>query len=275
MAEISAAAVKALREKTDLPLMRVKAALTEAGGDEAKAMEILKSQVKGLIEKRANNSALEGRIFVAVKPDQTEAAMVEFACESAPVAGAPMFLALGEALVNQLLNGPGAKTGEELLEQTYNGVKLKDQFEELVNKIGEKFVVARVAKFQGPVGYYIHHDGKTACVFQAEGPLKADPILRDVAMHIVGLKPVFATTAELDQKEIEAERARLTEEIKASGKPANIIDKIVAGKLSVFFRDKGVLAEQAFAKDEAKSVQQVLEAAGFKPKAFTMWVLGN
>ncbi len=275
MAEISAAAVNALREKTALPLMRVKAALTEAGGDEAKAMEILKSQVKGLIEKRANNSALEGKIFVAVKPDQSEAAMVEFQCESAPVAGAPMFLAMGEALVNQLLNGPGAGSGEELLQQTYNGVKLQDQYEELINKIGEKFVVGRIAKMKGPVGYYIHHDGKTACVFQAEGPAKDEPILRDVAMHIVGLKPIYATTAELDQKEIEVERARLTEETKASGKPANTIDKIVAGKMSVFFRDKGVLAEQAFAKDESKSVSKVLEEAGYKPVGFTMWVLGS
>lgn len=275
MAEISAAAVKALRDKTDLPMMRVKAALTQAGGDEAKAMEILKSQVKGLMEKRANNSALEGRIFVAVKPDQSEAAMVEFQCESAPVAGAPMFLAMGEALVNQLLDGPGATSGDELLEQSYKGAKLKEQFEELVNKIGEKFVVGRVSKMKGPVGYYIHHDGKTACVFQAEGPAKDEPILRDVAMHIVGLKPTFTNTSELDQSEVEAERARLTEEIKASGKPANIIDKIVAGKLSVFFRDKGVLAEQAFAKDESKSVHQVLEAAGYKPKSFTMWILGN
>ncbi len=275
MAEITAAAVKALRDKTDLPMMRVKAALIEAGGDEDKAIEILRSQVKGMLVKRENNEAREGRVFVVTKPDNSQAAMVEFQCETAPVAGMPAFLELGEALAQQLLDGPGATDGAELLTQSFNGKKLQEMYEDLVNKVGEKFVVGRIKKFQGPVGVYIHHDGKTACVFQAQGSKANDPVLRDVAMHIVGLKPTFTNTTELDQAEVQAEHARLSEEIKASGKPANIIDKIVAGKMSVFFRDKGVLAEQAFAKDESKSVSQVLDAVGYKPVGFTMWVLGG
>lgn len=109
MAEITAAAVKALRERTGLPMMQCKKALQEAGGDADKAVEVLKSQVGKLLEKRGENATEEGRIFVALKEDGSEGAMVEIQCESAPVAGGEDFKALGEAMVNQLLNGPGPR----------------------------------------------------------------------------------------------------------------------------------------------------------------------
>jgi len=277
MAEITAAAVNALRQRTSLPLMKVKQALTEAGGDPEKAIEILRSQVGKLMVSRAENATEEGRIFVKLKPDNSEAAAVEIQCESAPVAKADNFLALGDALVTQLLNGPGASTVDELLAQsTADGKSLKTLFEDVVNQIREKFVIARVIRVKGPVGAYVHHDGKTACLFQAEGSDLNTPVLRDVAMHIAALKPVFANTDSVDPARVAEARAKLAEEAKASGKPANIIEKIVDGKLGVFFRDEcGVLTEQPFAKDDSKTVRQVLAEAGLKSKAFHLWVLGQ
>ncbi len=277
MAEITAAAVNALRQQTSLPLMKVKQALIEAGGDSEKAIEILRSQVGKLMVSRAENATEEGRIFVKLKPDNSEAAAVEIQCESAPVAKADAFVALGDALVTQLLNGPGATTVDELLAQsTADGKSLKTMFEDVVNQIREKFVIARVIRLQGPVGAYVHHDGKTACLFQAEGTDLNTTVLRDVAMHVAAMKPTFANTDSVDPARVAEARAKLAEEAKASGKPANIIEKIVDGKMGVFYRDEcGVLTEQAFAKDDSKTVRQVLAEAGLKSKAFFLWMLGR
>lgn len=277
MAEISAAAVKKLRDKTGLPLMDVKKALTEAAGDEPKAIEILKAQFGRVMEKRAANPTEEGRIFAKIDPKSGEGAMVELQCESAPVATNDEFIALGDALVGQLLSGPGAKTPDELLAQPApGGGTLQQKFEDVVNKIREKLVVARVLRVPGPVGAYVHHDQKTAVLMQAEGDGKDAGILRDVAMHIAALKPVVTHVAELDPQVVQAERDRLAAEARKSGKPDNIIDKIVDGRMKVFYKDDaGVLVEQAFAKDDTKSVSQVLAEKGLKAKAFTLWVLGT
>lgn len=278
MAEITAAAVRALREKTDLPMMECKKALVEADGDEAKAIEILQEQVGKVIGKRAGNPTEEGKIFTKASDDGQRTAAVEVLCESAPVAGSEGLAVLGDALVTQLLHGPGAATGEELLTQDNpNGDgTLKDLYESVVNKIREKIVVGRIALVEGPVGVYVHHDGKTAVLFEAEGAAKDPAILRDVAMHIAAMKPEVATINDVDPSIVAAERERLAAEARATGKPDNIIEKIVDGRMGVFYRDTaGVLTEQPFAKDDTKSVGQILAEQGLKAKGFTLFVLGN
>ena len=277
MAEITAAAVQALRERTKLPLMKVKAALVEAGGDAEKAIEILRSQLGKLVESRSANETKEGRIFIATKDDGSEAAMVEIQCESAPVAGSEQIIAFGKALVDRVLNGaPVACVESQLSEKAADGRTFKEQFDEILLTIREKIVVSRVARVEGPVGTYLHHDGKTAVLFQAEGPNKTAPVLKDVAMHVAAMKPTVARVEDVDAEKANAEREKLTAEAKASGKPDNIVSKIVDGKMKVFYRDEaGVLAEQMFAKDDSKSVSQVLAEAGLKVKAFTLWALGG
>lgn len=278
MAEITASTVMALREKTGLPLMECKNALKEADGDEAKAIDILKSQYGKLMEKRATNPTEEGRIFVKLADDASAGAMVEMQCESAPVAANEEFNELGDALAAQLLGGPGAATPEELLAQPCpgkDGVTLQQEFEEIVNKIREKIVVSRVARVHGLVGAYTHHDGKTAVLLQAEGEGGGEA-LRDVAMHIAAMKPEVTNIEELDPQVVQEARDRLVEEARATGKPDNIIDKIVDGRMKVFYReDAGVLVEQPFAKDDSKNVSQVLAEQGLKAKGFTLWVLGS
>jgi elongation factor Ts len=277
MAEITAAAVKKLRDQTDMPMMMCKQALQEAGGDFDGAVDILKEKAGKRLEKRTENVTEEGRIFVLVADDGSEAAMVEVQCESAPVAGSESLENLANALTAQLLKGPGASTPEELLAQSGpDGKSLKDMHEAVSNKIQEKIVVNRVARLAGPVGVYVHHDGKTAVLFQAEGAAGNADVLRDVAMHIAAMQPVVTNVEELDQSLVKAERERLMEEAKASGKPENIIDKIVDGRMKVFYRDEaGVLVEQPFAKDDSKSVGQVLKEAGAKAKSFILWRLGK
>lgn len=278
MAEISAAAVKSLRERTDLPMMKCKEALIEAGGDEEKAVEILKKQAKGLIDKRSANATSEGRFFVAAKPDGSEAVMVEVQCESAPVAGSEALANLGNALAQQLLNGPGAMTAEELLAQPAPGGKgtLNDLYEDVVNRIREKIVVGRVIRAKGPLGTYVHHDGKVGVLFQAEGKDSQSPVLRDVAMHIAAIRPKVANAEDLDPALVAQERQRLTEEAQKSGKPANIVEKMVDGRIKQWYAaEAGVLVYQPFAKDDSKTVSQALAEQGMKAKAFVLWILGR
>ncbi len=272
MADITAAAVKALREKTDLPMMECKRALVEASGDEDKAIEILREQYEKVAVKRAGNATSEGFIFTKASDDGSEVVAVAMLCESAPVAGSEALAEFGNACVDQLLTGPGAESGEALLEQDNPaGGTLKELFEGMVNKIREKIVIGQIARVAGSVGVYVHHDGKTAVLFQAEGDAKDPAVLRDVAMHIAAMRPTVATVDNVDAAAVQAERDRLTEEAKASGKPENIVEKIVDGRMKVYFREEaGVLTEQPFAKDDSKSVGQVLAENGLIAKGFTL-----
>ncbi|MCA9053686.1 MAG: translation elongation factor Ts, partial [Planctomycetaceae bacterium] len=174
-------------------------------------------------------------------------------------------------------NGPGASTPDELMSQSGPGGKsLQDLYTDVSSKIQEKIVVSRVARIDGPLGTYVHHDGKTAALFQATGSPTSADILRDVAMHIAAMNPNVATVADLDPAVVNAERERLSAEAKASGKPDNIIEKMVEGRLKGFYRDEaGVLVEQPFAKDDSKSVGQVLKEAGCDAKTFVLWRLGK
>ncbi|MEO2017704.1 MAG: translation elongation factor Ts [Fuerstiella sp.] len=277
MADITAAAVKALRERTDLPMMECKKALVAADGDAEKAIEILKEQFQTISDKRADNATEEGRIFFAAKDDGSEAAMVEIQCESPPVATGESLEALGTAMVNQLLNGPGADSPDELMGQTPDGsdVSLQTMYEEFVNKIREKTVVNRVQRVAGPVGGYIHHDYKTGVMFQAKGEAKNPGILRDVAMHVAALQPTVCTPDGLDAAAVQEERDRLSEEAKATGKPENIIEKIVDGRMKNYYVEQGVLLAQAFAKDDTKSVEKALSEAGLEAVAFCRWQVGG
>jgi elongation factor Ts len=277
MAEVTAAAVKELRERTDLPMMECKKALVEAGGDQEKAIAILKENFKKVQDKRRDNLTAEGRIFTASKPDGSLAAMVEIQCESAPVATGSSLEEFGSLCVKQLLEGPGAKTPEELLKQPApggGGKTLNDLFEDMVNKIREKIVVQNVDRAEGPVGVYVHHDGKTGVLFQAAGE-KADPgILRDVAMHIAALRPDYINAEAVEKSAVKGERDRLTAEAKATGKPDNIIEKMVDGRMKNFFVEQGVLEYQPFAKDDTKPVSQALAEKGLKAKSFVLRKIG-
>ena len=278
MAEITAQAVKELRDLTNLPMMEVKRALTEANGDQKRAIELLKEANKKVSIKRAENATSEGLIKTVVSGDGTRAAMVELQCESAPVAKADDFVFLADQFAKQLLTGPGASTPEELLAQPSPdrpGTTLAGLLEEVIGKIREKIVLARVLRVDGPAGAYTHHDGKTGVLFRAAGDNKLAAVLRDVAMHVAALKPSVTHPEELSASDVAAERTRLTTEAAASGKPANILEKIVDGRMKTYYAEQGVLGYQLFAKDDSKTVNQALAESGLKPVSFTRWILGN
>ena len=278
MADITAAQVKALRQLTDLPMMECKHALVEADGDQEQAIAILKEQNQKVMLKRADNATSEGRIAIAVADDGSTAAMIELQCESAPVANNDEFQALAENCARQLLTGPGADDPDALLDQPSpddDSRTLRESYEEVINKIREKIVLAKVIRVDGPAAGYVHHDGKTGVLFVASGEDSSSEVLRDVAMHIAAMNSTVVNPEDLDAAEVDEARERLAEEARSTGKPENIIEKIVEGRMKVFYQEQGVLSAQQFVKEESKTVSQVLAESGLTASGFTRWVLGN
>ena len=154
------------------------------------------------------------------------------------------------------------------------GISLQTQYEELINKIREKIVVNRVATLAGPVDGYVHHDGKTGVMFQGKGETDAD-ILRDVAMHIAAMRPSVMRPEDLDPVLVQEERSRLSDEARATGKPDNIIERIVDGRMKNFFVEQGVLLSQPFAKDDSKTVEKALKECSIEAVGFHRWQVGG
>jgi elongation factor Ts len=275
MAEITAAAVKSLREKTGLPMMECKKALASSGGDEDAAIRWLREQGIKTQETRLGRETGAGRIAVYVDLAKKVGAMVEVQCESAPVAGSPDFKQFANDLARQLALGPGAASGEELFKQpspSAAGKTLGDVRDDLFNRMREVFNLGRVARIDGPCGGYAHHDGSIAALVEMEGG-NADAA-KDVAMHVVAQNPSAVSKENLDPALVQKEREILSEAARKEGKPENIIQKMIEGRLRNFYAER-VLLEQPFVKDDKKSVGQYAKENGMQVKHFIRWQMGK
>lgn len=275
MTAVSAAAVKALREKTNLPMMDCKRALEKAHGDEEAAIRMLREEGKKTEATRLGRETNFGKVAVYTDMQRGVGAMVELQCESDPVARNEEFLQLANDLAKQLALGPGAATPEELLKQpspSHPGRTLGEVKDDLFNKIREVFNVARMVRIEGAVGGYSHHMGSPGVLIEVEG---ADPqIAKEISMHIAVMQPLAVSIAELDPAEVEKEREILMAAARAEGKPEQIIAKMVEGRMKNFYAEK-VLEEQPYFKDEKTTVKQVAEAAKTKIKRFLHWRIGK
>jgi len=275
MADISAAAVKAFREKTGLPLMDCKSALTEAGGDPARAIEILREKGLKLSERRSDRETAFGRFGIFAGSDKTAGAMVELKCESAPVAGNEEFIQLANDFA-EALSKSNVTTVDDLRAQpspSKSGMTIGEQYDELFNRIREKFEVGRMVRFDGPCSGYSHNSSTVAGVLlQIKGA--NDSAARDIAMHVAAMRPSALTTGELDPALVDAERKVLRELALKEGKPESIVDKMVEGRLRQFFAEK-VLLEQPFVKDDKQSVGQFAKSNGLEVHKFVHYVLGE
>ena len=277
MSEISAAKVKAFRERTGLPLMECKSALNEAGGDEEKAIAILRERGEKLGDKRADRETAFGRFGLYCGSDKSTGAIVELKCESAPVTQNEEFIALANSMAQALATTDAAiNTADDLLalpSPIKAGSTVGEHKAELFNRIREKFEVGRFAKFDGVCGGYSHNSGTVAGVLlQVEGG--NDEVAKDVAMHIAAMRPAALTTEDLDAEEVKKEREFLRAAALKEGKPENIVDKMVDGRLRQFFAEK-VLLEQPFVKDDKQTVGQYAKSNGMEVKQFVYYILGQ
>jgi elongation factor Ts len=275
MPEITAAAVKALRDKTDLPMMDCKQALAACDGDQTAAEEWLRKQGKKVMGGRSDRETSSGRIAMYADMPKGIGAMVELRCESAPVANNEEFVALANNLVTQLATGPGAKTPEELWKQkspSGSGKTLEEEKDDLSNKIREVFNLARIVRFDGPSGGYVHHNAASGVLIEVEGG-NAD-VVKDIAMHTAAMRPAAVTKEELDPTVVAKEREILTEAARQEGKPENILSKMVEGRMRNFYSER-VLLEQPFVKDDKKTVGQLAKEAKLTIKRLVHWELGK
>ncbi len=275
MAEITAAMVKALREDTQLPMMECKKALQECNGDPEAAKQHLREQGAKFMSSRQDRATEDGRIAIYASLDPGVGAIVELQCESAPVGASPEFVQLAEDLARQLAQGPGASEPEELWSQpspSRKGATLRDQKDDLENKIREVFRLVRIARLDGPCGSYVHHDGKSGALLEVESG--DAEIAREICMHITAMRPKATRTEELDAALVENERKLLREAARKEGKPDNILEKMVEGRLRNFFAEH-VLEEQPFVKDDSQTVGKVAAGKGMKLKQFLRWQLGE
>ncbi|MEX0687092.1 MAG: translation elongation factor Ts [Pirellulales bacterium] len=279
MAEITAAAVMALREKTGLPMMECKKALRECGGNTDEAVEWLRKQGIKTQAMRADRETSCGRLAVFTDPARGVATIIEMRCESPPVAGSPDFKDFCNDIAKTLAVGPGANTPEELLaqkSQAHPDKTLAELKADLFNRMREVFELARIKRVDAPCGGYAHHDGSKAALVEIAGEKVAEAAetAKEIAMHVVALSPQAIRKEDLDPAVIDKEREILTEAARNEGKPENIIAKMIEGRLRNFFA-QCVLLEQPFVKDDKQSVGQLAKQAGIEIKAVDNWRLGE
>lgn len=258
---ITAQDVNKLRAMTGAGMMDCKKALTEADGDFEKAIEILRKKGQKVSASRSDKEAKEGSVFIKVSDDKKEAVLVALNCETDFVAKNDEFQALGKLLAETAYAKKSA-TKETLLSEKAGDLTLSDKITELVGKIGEKLEVSEYVRMSGEaVVPYIHAGSKLGVLVSLKGINGKDVTEagKDVGMQIAAMNPVAVDEKSVDKTVIEKELEIAKAQIIAEGKPANMVDKIAAGKLQKFYKDSTLL-HQLFVKDSSKTVAQYLDS---------------
>jgi elongation factor Ts len=279
MAEITAAMVKDLREKTDAPMMECKKALAEAGGDLAKAEEILRVKLGSKAAKASSRVAAEGIVAVNLSPDGKLGTIVEVNCETDFVAKNEDFLAFAAKLAQLVAENRPADVaalsalplGEGTVETTRTA---------LVGKIGENMSIRRFARMEakGRIASYVHGGARIGVLVDVTGG-EAE-LGKDIAMHVAATKPRALNASGVPAELVEAERRvaaeKAAEDAAKSGKqiPADIMAKRLEGSVQKFLKEVTLLG-QPFVKDDKQTIEQLLKSKGATVNDFTLYVVGE
>ncbi len=260
MAEITAAQVKELRDATNVSMMECKKALVESGGDKDKAMLLLRERGLAIAGKRAERAANQGLVAADVFNGGNTGVMIEVNCETDFVARNDDF----KQFVADLLVKAHDCNDDELAEAA------KDELADKIAAIGENLVIRRNVKYdvqdKGAIASYIHLGGKIGILLEVGCEKDDTPandefkeLVKDITLHIAASNPSYLKREDVPQDVIDSEKAIFAKQVE--GKPANIVDKIVAGKIDKYF-GQVCLLEQPFVKDPDQTVTQLLEAKG-------------
>ena len=272
MAEVTASMVKDLREQTGLGMMECKKALTEADGDMKKAEELLRIKSGAKASKAASRVAAEGVVGIHVAHSGKAAAMVELNSETDFVAKNDEFRAFANGLAKLVAEENPADV-ERLSALTIGGSTVEATRQALVQKIGENMTIRRFARVEteGRVASYVHGT-KIGVLVDHTGD---EQLGKDLAMHIAALKPVAVNRDQVSVELIERERAIASARAAESGKPANIVEKMVDGAIAKYLSEVTLLG-QAFVKGDGKqTVEQLLKSSNSNVANFTMFVVGE
>jgi len=272
---INASMVKELRERTGAGMMECKKTLVETSGDLEAAIDLMRTRGQAKAAKRASKIAAEGRITVAVTSDQRRAVMVETNCETDFVARDTGFVAFSDQVTQTALSR-NVTDVSALMQQSVDdnsGASIEKVREELVAKIGENIQVRRVAELADSafVGHYLH--GERIGVLVALDKPNAG-LARDIAMHIAAMKPMALHPEDVSADVLEREKQIFIEQARQSGKPDNIIEKMIDGRVRKFLEEVCLLG-QAFVKNPDQSIAQLLKEHATKVTAFVRFEVGE
>ncbi len=261
---ISASQVKELRDKTGAGMMDCKKALTEADGDFDKAIEILRKKGASVAAKRADRAANEGLVKTDINNDDTKGVILEVNCETDFVAKSDDFTNFSDDIL-KLVVEKEPKDHDELMDLNLNGAKVSDELTNIIGKIGEKIEISRFAiekPNNGLVVDYIHHGSKLGVLIVAEnvdsGKDELKSTLKEVAMQVAAMNPSYVKREDVPQEVLEKEKEIYKEVAAKEGKPEQVLDRIAEGKLNKFY-EENCLLEQAFVKDNSKTVGDLIK----------------
>lgn len=271
--------IKKLREMTAAGMMDVKKALEDAGGDEDKAVALLRE--RGIVKaaKKADREATDGLVRAFVSADGKTAGLVEINSETDFVARNEDFQKLVMEFAQHVSENSGVNgvvgadvlSSQKFLDQE---ISLGDHLAASIAKIGENLVLNRAARFSSATGLvvaYIHSNDKIGVLVELEGGSAS--LGKDIALHIAAERPRYLERSEVNTEDLEKEKEILTNKAINEGKPENIVEKIVAGQLSKFYEET-VLLEQKFVKDNSVTIQKMLPA-GASIVRFARFEIGN
>ena len=272
MAEITAALVKELRELTGLGMMECKKALEEAGGDIKKAEELLRIKSGAKASKAASRVAADGAVATWVAADGKTGAIVEVNAETDFVAANPDFTRFAAALAELVGKNAPANVGE-LAQMKIGAETVEAARQKLVQKIGENITVRRFERIQanGKLVQYVHPGSKIAVLVDLEG---SETVAKDVAMHIAFAKPRYMRKDQFPAEEVAAERKIIEARAAESGKPPEIVAKMVEGGVNKFLAENTLLG-QPFVKDDKQTVEKMLAAQKAKLDGYRFLVVGQ
>jgi len=277
MAEITASMVMDLRSRTGLPMMECKKALTETGGDAAKAEELLRIRSGAKASKAAERIAAEGVIGAFVAADGKTGAMVELNCETDFVARNTDFVAFARKLA-QIVAEKNPADAASLSSSVLDGGTVESARQALVQKIGENVSIRRFVRISPPgrLAQYLHGGGRIGVTVAYEGG--DEQTGKDIAMHVAAsvasVRPVCVARDQVPRDLVERERAIYAAQAAESGKPADIVAKMVDGRINKFLSEVTLLG-QPFVKNPDLSIEQYLKTKGATVKGFELYVVGE
>lgn len=271
---ITASMVKDLRTQTGAGMMDCKKALVEAEGDIAKAVDILREKGLSQAAKKASRVAAEGAVGSAVSEDGKTGTILEVNCETDFVGTNEDFRNLAASIADQILAVNPADV-EALLDSEIDGKKVRDLVTEAVAKIGENISVRRFVRYEsaeGKVYSYIHGGGKIGVLVEMIGA--DDELGKDIAMQVAAANPSYLDRTQVSQAEIDHEKEVLAVEAKNEGKPENIIEKMVIGRINKYYKEV-CLVDQEFIKDGDLTISKLLKSKNASVVRFARYQLGE
>lgn len=271
---ISASLVKELRERTSAGMMECKKALVETDGDIEAAVEYLRKTGMAKADKKADRTAAEGLIIINTSDDAKSAAMVEVNCETDFVAKDDSFQIFSKEVAAIALSSKPANVDALLSSKMQSGDTVQDTVKGLIAKIGENMSVRRFINCEsseGKLGSYLHGSRIGVLVDVVGGD---DELAKDIAMHIAATKPVCVSADEVSADLIEKEKEIFSAQAAESGKPPEIIEKMISGRIAKYLKEITLLG-QPFVKDPDTTVEKLLKSKGAKVVSFTRFEVGE